>query len=507
MILIGSLVAYLAVLVMLGRRGRVKHSPEYYDSGRTLSARAVFVMVTALWSSSTIAVEIDTAYRYGISAAWFGASVAVMSILVSLLVPLFRRMNYVTNSSWLGSHFGPGLQRLTAMVIGLTFPIFALSNALVAAFFLHVAMGWPLWISLAVITGIMVVYVQFGGIVSLAYTQGLNLIMMLGGLGLIVWHLAQWTGPAHAVPAGFWRPTGIGSATILVWFGMNTLNVFSAQAEYQAVAGAQNVRHAQRAVWLSSAVLVAVVLVATGVGTAVRVDFGTAHSGLQAFSLLMTTHIAPWMKTGIALGIWALALTWCGPLLFSGASSLGRDVLGHDRMVQITRWALVLEGVLMIGYGLWRPGAIAWWRVFGLTLRNAAVVIPTIAALIWSDLSPKVVLGAVLAGVGTGMGLNAMTGFSATHFIGGVNPMWISATVGFIVLVIGRVYTKHVPYRRSVVSILVLAIGAIWGMNGHEIPTPYTGVLLVVVSLVGVGVVQLLNRPQGVALWKSEAAG
>lgn len=494
MALTTSLLGYLVVVIALGLRGRVKQEGAFYDGGHKLSAAVIFIMVTALWGSSIIAVEIDTAYRYGISAAWFGVSVALMSVLVSLLVPVFRRMDYVSNSAWLGHRFGNQVRRITGFVIGTTFPIFALSNSLVAAYFLHVAMAWPLWFSLAMITGVMVVYVQFGGIVSLAYTQGFNLVVMLAGLALMGWHVMQYRGMFHPVQASFWHPAGIGFGMILVWFGMNTLNVLSAQAEFQAVAAAKNGRQAQWAVWLSSLVLVGIIIVSTGIGIMVRLDYGQATSGLQAFSMIMTHQMPTWMKIGIALGIWALALTWCGPLLFSGATSLGRDVLAKKKMVKATRWALIIEGALMVAYGVWRPGEIAWWRVFGLTLRNASVVGPTLAALLWPDLSPRVVLAAMGAGIASGLGLNAATGFSAVHFIGHINPMWVSAAVGFAVLAWGRISTKGSVFHYSALLGLGGAYTVIWRLNGGIIPVAWTGPLLVMVSVLAMAGAHWITR-------------
>lgn len=88
---------------------------------------------------------------------------------------------------------------------------------------------------------------------------------------------------------------------------------------------------------------------------------GNPHlDGLTAFAQVLVQRSPTWFVALMGLGIWALALTtWCGPLLFSGAISLGGDVMARDRVIRWTRIALVLEGTLMVLYGIWRPGVVA----------------------------------------------------------------------------------------------------------------------------------------------------
>lgn len=444
-----------------------------------------------------IVVEIDTAYTSGLSALWYGVSVAMMSVLVALLIPWFRKQHYVSNSALLGSAFGPAVKRISGLVIGATFPIFALSNALAAGAFLHVALGWSLWLSMTVTTAALILYIQFAGILSLARTQGLNFAMMMLGLIVAAGKLLT-LNPTHTavVPAAFWHWFGIGHGLVWVWFGMNTLNVFAAQAEIQAVASARDIAKAQRAVWWSTVLLMGIIAGSTWIGIKTRLVFGHAKvDGLVAFAHLLNHNSPLWFTTVVGIGIWALALTWCGPLLFSGAISLGGDVLTRDHVVRWTRIALVIEGIAMILYGVWRPEEVVWWRVFGLTLRNAAVVGPTLALFLWQDLPSPAVVSAMLAGIGVGLGLNAMTGFSPTHFIGGVNPMWSAASTTFLVIAMWRLC----QVRRWIVAALGLGgfgVLLIWLVqeSGKALGPGLLGVMVLLLGLALMAYSWILSR-------------
>lgn len=486
--IIAILAGYTGLLAYLGRRAQKRHGTSgFFNGNQGFSSGVVFILVTALWASSTVVVELDTAYRAGWSAAWFGVSVVILSVLVSLLVPLFRKLDYSSNSRLLGERFGPLAGRLSGLVIGFTFPIFAMSNALFASVFLHMLLNWPLWLTMSLTTLILVVYIQFAGLVSLAATQGVNLTLSLAGVLVLaaVAHGAAASGPVAPVPPAFAAWTGVGLPTIFVWFGMNLLNVFSAQAEFQAVTAAKNIKHAQWAVWISAVVLLVIIFLTTAVGIWVRHAVGVVPGGGLAAVAGMIVHRASFAeKVVMALGIWSLALTWCGPLLFSGAVSLGRDLMSAGKEIRWTRWALLVEGGLMVAYALARPGDLAWWRVFGLTLRNAGVVAPTLALLLWRESVPRwSVISAIIGGTAVGLGLNAVTGFSATRFLDGVNPMWAAQATAFMVLGAGRWAAGRQWGSGVLWAVLSLALMA--ASVGPETPAAYRGLLLLVTAGVG----------------------
>ncbi len=432
---------YVVALLVLGKKSAARTLQSYRDGNRQLGFWTIFVMVTALWSSSLIVVELDTAYRYGVSALWYGVSVALMSVLVSAFMPLFARYHYISNSDLLGRVFGPGVRRLSAIVIGGTFPIFALSNQLAAAFFLGTWLHWPLWLSLIATTVLILITIQFGGIMSLARLQGFNLVMVLTGMLYAIWKIGSASPSSDlALSPSYWQWWTTDHGLVVVWFGMNILNVVSAQAEIQTLAAARKKRDAQWATWISTLWLIVIIGVSTWLGVRTRELTGNSHlNGLQAFFHLVLAHAPTAMVGLMGMAMWSLALMWCGPLLFSGAISVSGDLLGKASSVSWLRLSLFIEGSVLILYGLWRPDQLAWWRVFGLTLRNAAVVGPTLAALIWGrNLSSRAVLTAMGSGIAVAVGLNVLSGFSPTHFVLGVNPMWAAATATLVCLSIFR---------------------------------------------------------------------
>ncbi len=465
-LIIAALAAYTGALIAVSGRAQRKRAGDasgegFLHGGRSFGFRHVFILVTVLWASSIFVVELETGFLSGISAVWFGISVILMSVLVAaFLLKPFQRIGYLTNSRMIGERYGRAAQRFSAAVIALTFPIFAMSNVLAAAEFIHALVGWGLPLTLTLTTAIMLVYVGQSGMWSLVYTQTLNLIALTAGVAVAAWFLLR--APASALHPvhvqGFHSWTGIGIGTIAVWLLMNVLNSISAQAELQAIAAVRNPRRGQAAVYVSALVLIAFTIVPVWLGMRTREIFPQAAKGLAAFPAAVAQVAPPWALLVVALGVWAAALAWCAPLLFSGASSFGADLFARQPgataggrrpdVRTLTRYGLIVQGVLVVVVSLLRPEELAWWRVFGQTIRSAAIFAPTAAYFLWPLATRRGALWSMTTGVASSLLWNAATGFSATRFLFAVNPMWVGLTVSSAALVAASLTQRGLPMRR-----------------------------------------------------------
>ncbi|QQE77580.1 sodium:solute symporter [Alicyclobacillus sp. SO9] len=444
------LLTYTGVLLLLSYTSKKKanNAGQFLDGGRQFTTFQVFVLMTAMWGASMFSVEIDTGFRAGISAIWFGVSTIVASLFIAtFLLGRFRRIGYLTNSNLIGQRYGQRARDVAALVIGLTFPIFAMKNVLAAASFLHIMLHWNLAVVLIATTMLVVLYVSFGGLWSLAYVQVINLVLFSAGLAVAAYYVLQnhqLVDTTVTSSPGFFSLHGVGLSTIIVWFGMSLLNSVSAQAEFQTISAAKDIRTGRRGVYLSSIVLVGFAVIPALLGMAAREHLGSRASGLLAFPSYLKTVAPHWALLFIGLGFWSAALIWCAPLMFSGASSFGLDLFNRQHVShnsgtvrRFTRWAMMVQGVMIVVYALARPGDLAWWAVFGLTLRNAAVVGPTISFLLWPIVRERTILMSMIAGVVSGFGWNAVTGFSAVTFPLGINPMWVGTGCAMLVIVAG----------------------------------------------------------------------
>lgn len=478
-------VVYTVGLLTMARRSRRGNPGGFVDGGRRFSSRQVFIMISALWCSSIFVVEMETGYLYGSSAIWFGLGTVLMALASGYLLPSLRRLGYLTSSGMIGERFGPTARAMSGLVIGVTFPIFAMSNVLAASAFLHVVVGWSLPVTLVVTAALVGCYAVVGGMRGLAATQTLNLVVMAVGMLLAVvlaLHAALPGQVASRLPGRLLAPGGAGVGLIVTWVSSALLNVVNAQAEFQVLTAARDDRTGRRGLNASLVVICAFTAGSVAVGMAARAVSAPHTLGVVAVPAMLLRSAPHGLVALVALAVWASALSWSAPLLLSGASSLGLDALGPlehcwRRAVSLStgqrligsrwagkgragsRWAgseragsrcvqacLLVQAALLVGYGLLRPQDLAWWRVFGQTIRTGALIGPTLAVLALPMVGRRTALWSMAVGAGAGLGWNLLTNFSVSRFALGVNPMWIGAAAGVSVISVSLL-TRSVAAR------------------------------------------------------------
>ena len=203
-----GLAAYLALLVgiaIAARRARQSESPaDHFLAARGLGVFVLFLTLYATaYSGNSLLGYPGQAYRQGFS--WVMATGFMLSIIVvfHVLVPRLRpiavREGFVTPGDWLRFRFSgePGSR---ALLLGISMLMaVALSNFLFAQL---KAMGElaeqftggviPYEWGIALLAGMVLFYETLGGMRAVAWTDALQGVLMLVGLGaLLHWLLAE----------------------------------------------------------------------------------------------------------------------------------------------------------------------------------------------------------------------------------------------------------------------------------------------------------------------------
>lgn len=152
----------------------------------------------------------------------------------------------------------------------------------------------------------------------------------------------------------------------------------------------------------------------------------------------------------VFLGFWAAALSFAGPCLFSGGTSLGRDFIrsinrkaSAEQLIRYGRYATVILTMMMIVYGFMRAEQAAWWNIFGYNLRNSAIFAPTIAAMVWPVASRRATVFTMTTGAAGGFAWYYLGGFSPVALYQGIHPMWVGMSLGILTLVISSLIEQR----------------------------------------------------------------
>jgi solute:Na+ symporter, SSS family len=446
---IGIALAYTMMLVVIGRiaKKRAVDGNSYFIGGRNFNMWFVAVCITGLFSGSAYISILELSYLKGVSAVWYGVAETVQILIIALvMVGPFRKKALVTISGLIGDHFGERVRGLAGAITGFTFPMWSVATALAFASALTVFTGIPLVWAVAVTALLLFVYLQFGGMWAIGFTQLSNVVVF--AIMLIIGFYAVFKNPGLAglqelylqKPEKF-SPTSVGIQTIVAWFGTFLVNVILAQAAFQMSLSCKTPKEGQKGLLLAAVMGVPLIVGAVTFGLAASYVIPDSKQGLVAIPLyLMETLPAPLVAL-FFLGFWAAALSWGAPCQFSGATSLGKDlgkalnVKATDAdLVRYTKWSLVILSILMVVFALIRPEQSAWWNVLAWVTRNSATFAPVVAALFWPIVTRRAVLISLFSGSFCGLLWYHLGDWHVSKFYLNTHPVWVGMIANIVTM-------------------------------------------------------------------------
>ncbi len=447
----GLALAYTILLVSLGQvmKRRAKKGEDYFVGGRSFGRWTVAFCITGLFSGSTFIAVLELAYLKGISAMWYGvAELSHVLIIALVLIGPFRRKMMVTISGLIGDKYGRVAKAIAGAITAFTFPMWSVATALAFASCINAITGIDLMTAVIITAALLYVFLQAGGMWSVAMTQTANFFAYMAMFAVAIYAVCVHPGLDGLSAFMAQKPqyadfSGVGLQTILAWFGTFWINVLLAQAAFQMSLSCRTPDEGRKGLYIAAGFNVIFIVVAIVVGIAAAAAMPGNARGLVAVPrYLMETLPAP--LVGIfTLGVWACALGWGAPCQFSGATSLGRDVgsalnpaASDATLVRYTKWSLTLLTVLMVIFGYMRSEQAAWWNIFAWTARNGSTFAPVVAALFWSLAGRRGATWALVAGFASGLLWNHLGGWAVGKFYCNTHPVWVAMGVNISTLAV-----------------------------------------------------------------------
>ncbi|KJS47001.1 MAG: sodium:solute symporter [Peptococcaceae bacterium BRH_c23] len=452
--IVGLWLTYTAVLIVLSRYAKKKaESGEGGDSfwvgGRSFKPWMVFVCITGLFSGSSFIVVLELSYKVGISAAWYGAAEMVHVLIIALLlIANLRRLKMVTVSGLIGDKFGRLALGVSGAITAFTFPMWSIATALAFASALHVFTPLSLPFSIA-ITGItLLIFLQAGGMWSIVLTQTANsfafaAMFIVGGIAFFIEPGFDGLAVLATAKPAMFSPTNVGLQVIIAWFATFLINVFVAQAAFQMALSCRTPEEGRKGLLMAFGANIFFIAFGVLFGLSAAAVVPGGARGMIAIPQYLA-QVLPAPLVGVFfLGIWAAALGWGAPCQFSGATSLGRDVMGainpslsDERKVLYTKYALVALTLEMILLGLMRSENASWWNILAWTLRNGSTFAPVVVALAWPLATRRGAIAALFGGFISGLSWYALGGWDPVNFFFNIHPVFIGMTFNILLMVV-----------------------------------------------------------------------
>jgi SSS family solute:Na+ symporter/sodium/proline symporter len=411
------ILVYLSLLAAFGiwNSRKLKTGDDFLVAGRTLPARVLVFTLLATWiGSGSLFGGAGLGYRAGFPALWQSAGAWVGIALVYLIAPRVRRIAQYTMPDILELRYGAAARVLGTITTVIAYTTIAAYQFRGGGRLLYLVSGVDPATGALITAAFCVVYTALAGMLSIAYLDVGNGLMMVLGVGAAVGYLVGHAGgPGPALDAlrpdqvslfGTLNPIADAGALFLP-----TMLLLMGEANmYQKFFSAKDEGAARRAVvgWIVGTILVETLIVAVGVfGSTALPGLTTAQS--ETIVIRVALERLP-VLFGYALlcGAAAIIVSTANSFLLTPASNLMRDVYQRsvnpgatDRQILLyTRVIVVLLGILgLVALNFFTTIlAMALWAY---TMYGAAITPALLAAFAW----PRATRQGGVASIASGM--------------------------------------------------------------------------------------------------------
>jgi len=424
---LAAVVVYLTFLAVISflRSRKVQTGDDFMVAGRTLPARVLVFTLLATWiGSGSLFGGAGLGYRHGFPGLWQSAGAWAGILLAYFLAPRVRRIAKYTMPDILELRYGA-----TARVLGSLTTVIAYTTIAAYQFrgggrLLTLVAGLDPATG-ALITAIFcVLFTSLAGMLSIAYLDVANGLMMVAGVGLAVGFLVGDLGGMAPALAQL-RPDQVSVfGTLHPWqdalaLFLPTMLLLMGEANmYQKFFSARDEGAARRAVvgWIIGTVVVETLIVSVGVfGSVVLPGLDAASS--ETIVLRVAVERLP-LVVGLMLacGAAAIIVSTANSFLLTPASALMRDIympfvkreMDDRQVVLYTRGLVVLLGGLGLVL-LQFFETILEMALWAYTMYGAAITPALLAAFLW----PRATGAGGVASIATGMIVTVAWEFAA----------------------------------------------------------------------------------------------
>ena len=417
-IYLAAVVVYLVALAAAGvwRARSVRTGDDFLVAGRSLPARVLVFTLLATWiGSGSLFAGAGLGYRAGFPALWQSAGAWAGIALIYFLAPRVRRLAQYTVPDILETRYGPWGRILGTATTVLAYTAIVAYQFRGGGRLLNLVAGVSPRAGALITAAFCIAYAALAGMLSIAYLDVANGLMMIVGTVVAVAYLVSRAGGPEAALSAL-RPdqlTLFGSFSPLaaVALFLPTLFLLLGEANmYQKFFSARDERAARNAVigWIAGTIVVETLIVSIGVfgGPALP---GLSTQDSEAIAVRVAVDVLPTFFGVLLLAAAAaIIVSTATSFLLTPATSLTRDVYqrfinptaGDRELLVLTRSLVVVLGLLALLAGSFFPTILAM-ALWAYTMYGAGVTPALLAALIWPGVARRAGIASIAVGMTT----------------------------------------------------------------------------------------------------------
>ena len=361
MIYFWFILAYLFFLIIVGayRSRMVKTQADFMVAGRRLSAKVLVGTLLATWiGSGSIIASAGLAYKKGFPALWFDAGVWVAIVILYLVAGRARRFAQYTVPDILEARYNQYARILGAITTIVAYTAIASYQFRAGGMVLNIVTGIPVDQGIIITALFVVGYTVLAGMISVAYTDVVNGIVMIIGIAFaipfLINHAGGWSSIINILPKEHFQVLGDMSLFEALGYSLPTMLLLLGESNmYQRFFSAKDENTAKRSVlgWIFGTIIIetAIVILAI-VGSAIFLGIEPEMVILHSARFGLPQIIGCVMLAAIV----AIIVSTADSFLLVPSTNIIRDIYqrfinpeaSQKRIILYSRIVVVLLGII-----------------------------------------------------------------------------------------------------------------------------------------------------------------
>ena len=415
LVLLGYVILITGIGLAIGRR--VRGTADFFVAGRSMGPGLLFATLLAanIGAGSTVGAA-SLGYKDGLGAWWWVGSAGIGTLLLAgwigpRLWRIAKDANLLTVGDYLEHRYGASVRASVAILLWLVTLASLAAQLIAMATILQVVAGAPHWLGAVAGGLVMLVYFAAGGLLSSAWVNLVQLVVLFAGFLLAVPLAIQGVGGLEVLlqaPAespdylNFWGGGATGWALVFVLAPAFIVSPGILQKTF----GAANESSVRLGVMACGIVLLLFAFLPPALGMAARV----VAPGLDNADLALATVLLEAVPPAVGLlglaAVLSAEISSADAILFMLATSLSKDLYkrfmnpeaSDAQILRVARSAAVAGGLLSIILAVTLSSVIEALTVFYAIL-GVSLFVPVVAGIYTRRPGVPEALAAVGAGV------------------------------------------------------------------------------------------------------------
>ena len=397
-----AILIYLLILIGVGaiRSRGVKTQTDFMVAGRKLPAAVLVGTLLATWiGSGSIIASAGLSYNKGFAALWFDAGVWVAIIVLYFVAARARKLAQFTVPDILEIRYSKAARILGSLTTIIAYTAIVSYQFKAGGMVLNMVTGIPTEQGIILTAVFVIAYTALAGMISVAYTDVVNgVVLLLGfiiGFPFLLKLAGGWGNVVATLPADrfqvlgtmtIWEALGYSLPTMLLLLGESNM--------YQRFFSAKDERAAKVSVlgWISGTIFVETLIVVLAIiGSSIFIGINP-----ESVILHSVRHgLSPVIGCVLLAAIVAVIVSTADSFLLVPSTNIMRDIyqrfinpnVSQKRMVLYSRIVVIVLGIVAFVQVRFFTTVLAM-ALYAYTMYGVGITPATLAAFFWKRATP-----------------------------------------------------------------------------------------------------------------------